>query len=101
MAISCTKDEAPINTSECAVRMKKLYESELKCTKQDVMEVNLYAGVYKNERVYFTRIMCPSCNTLPPSSGYTCGNKKVDFDDFGEVSDIKQVYNSCTKEFME
>ncbi len=98
---ACTKDEAPTDTSECVVRMKELYKAELKCTKKDAMEVNLYSGLYKNELVYFTMTMCPNCNTVPPSSGYTCGNKKVDFNDFGNVSDIKQVYNSCTKEFTE
>ena len=98
---ACTKDETPLDTSECVVRMKDLYKSELECTSQGAMEVNLYAGIYKNQRVYFTMTMCPSCNTLPPSSGYTCENKKVGFDDFGNVSDIKQVYNSCTGEFTE
>lgn len=98
---SCSKEDEPTDTRECAVRMKDLLETELKCTKSGAMEVDLYSGFYKNERVYFTAIMCPNCNTVPPSCGYTCESKKVDFDDFRNVSDVKQVYNSCTEEFME
>jgi len=96
----CTKDETPVDTSECVVRMKDLYKSELKCTEKGTMEINLYSGLYKKEVVYFTNIVCVACNTVPPSFGYTCDNKKVVFDNFINVTDIKQVYNSCTNEFM-
>lgn len=96
----CKKD-TQINVSECAIYMKGLYEKELKCTTENFMEVNLYKGIYKSEVVYFSMIMCAICNITPPAYGYTCDNKKVVFNDFREVEDIKQVYNSCSKRYVE
>lgn len=97
----CDKDDQQKNPSDCAARIKELYNEELKCTEENVMEINLYRGIYKGEAVYFSMIMCPACNTVPPAFGYTCEQKKVAFDDFREVEDIKEVYNSCSKQFME
>lgn len=97
---SCDKDDRQTEAAECVVRMKELYEEELKCTQEDFMEVNLYKGVYEGEVVYFPMIMCPHCSVLPPADGYTCDGKKVVFEDFREVGDIKQVYNSCSKSYV-
>lgn len=97
----CGKDNVQTNASECVVRMKKLYDKELKCIQENAMEINLYTGIYKGDLVYFYMTMCPHCNTVPPAYGYTCENKKVLFDNFTDVSDIKEVYNSCTKKFTE
>ena len=80
-------------------QMKQKFENDLLCFEKKVIEINLYTGLYKNEQVYFTMIMCPACNTAPPAFGYTLHNKKVKFDNFQDVTDIKEVYNSCTKTF--
>lgn len=99
---SCKKErEQQEDVSDCALQMKEFFKDELKCTEQHQMEVNLYIGSYKNRQVYFTMTMCPSCNTLPPTHGYNCENKKVDFDDFRDVKNIKVIYNSCTEKFTE
>lgn len=81
--------------------MKERFKDDLKCTERGVMEMHLFVGTYKNKQVYFTKIMCPACNTVPPQYGYTCDNKKIDFDDFENVKDRKIVYNSCTDTFTE
>ncbi len=96
---SCEK--AHKDASECAIRMKQLFDNELKCTEKNVMEVNLYSGKYKNQVVYFLNIMCPACLAMPPSYGYNCSNEKILFDDFKNVTAIKEVYNSCTKEYRD
>lgn len=98
---SCEKEREQREPSACALQMKERFKEDLKCTEKLTKEVNLYMGMYENEKVYFTRIMCPSCNTIPPAYGYTCENKKVDFDDFRNVENIKEIYNSCTQEFKE
>ncbi|MEH6305650.1 hypothetical protein RYH73_08345 [Olivibacter sp. CPCC 100613] len=98
---ACKEDDIRVNAPECVIRIKKLYDESLKCTKEDAMEVNLYKGTYRNEIVYFPMTMCPHCSTVPPADGYTCDNKKIVFDDFSEVEDIKQVYNSCSKSYIE
>ena len=99
LIIGCKKGKDETNVSECALFMKKKFDKELICSQKGKMESNLYVGTYKNQEVYFVNTMCPACNTLPPQFGYTCGDKKVDFDDFSKVENIKQVYNSCTQEF--
>lgn len=65
------------------------------------MEVNLYSAIYKNQRIYFPMTMCPACNTVAPPFGYTCENKKVTIDNFQDVDELAQVYNSCMEEFSE
>lgn len=100
--MSCDKEKDQLNVSECALQMKQFYEEELVCTAAGSMEVNLYSGVYEGETLYFPMIMCPSCNTIPPSFGYTCDKTKVSIDDFAtNVSHLKQVYNSCSGQFTE
>jgi len=101
LLFGCKKENEQKEVSLCALQMKEQFKEQLKCSKQGFMEENLYSGLYKGNLVYFTMTMCPSCNTLPPAFGYTCSNKKVDFDDFSKVSNIQQVYNSCTKRFTE
>ncbi|NGF58114.1 hypothetical protein G5B00_16480 [Parapedobacter sp. SGR-10] len=101
LLFGCKKENEQKEVSACALQIKEFFKEELKCTEQHSMEINLYAGMYKGMLVYFTMTMCPNCNTVPPSFGYTCANKKIDFDDFTKVSDIQQVYNSCTKRFTE
>ncbi|SFS32413.1 hypothetical protein SAMN05660206_101150 [Sphingobacterium wenxiniae] len=99
---SCDKDDTPSNATECDIRMKKLYESELQCTqKPTAMAVNLFSGTYEGEKVYFTDIICPACGVMPPSFGYTCAEKKITFDSYTNVKNIKLVYNSCTKEYVD
>lgn len=95
----CEKERKQENASACDLQMKERFKEDLKCTKKNSMEVNLYMGLYENEKVYFTLTMCPNCGIMPPSYGYTCDNIKVDFDDFSNVENIQEVYNSCTKEF--
>ena len=95
---SCEKDQT--DASECVIRMKQLFDNELKCTEKNAMEVNLYSGKYQNKIVYFLNIMCPACSSMPPSYGYSCSNEKILFDNFQNVTDIKQVYNSCTKKYL-
>ncbi|MDR2284381.1 MAG: hypothetical protein LBE37_14275 [Sphingobacterium sp.] len=99
--LGCKKSEEKVDTSECITEMVTRFEKELKCTKQGLMETNLYRGTYKNKQVYFTNTMCPACNTIPPQYGYDCSGKKIDFRDFKDVSGIKEVYNSCTKKVIE
>lgn len=97
----CNKSEEKINLSGCIEEMVKRYEKELKCTKPGEMETNLYRGIYKNQIVYFPDTMCPACSTVPPQYGYDCSGKKITFESFQEVSEIKQIYNSCTKQVTE
>lgn len=99
--LACEKDGNNKNISACALSMKQKFEKELKCSEKGTMESNLYVGIYNNQKVYFVDIMCPSCSTAAPQFGYTCDDKKVMFEDFSKMKDVKQVYNSCTKEFME
>lgn len=96
---SCEKERDQKNLSACVLQMKERFKDDLKCYEKNAREVNLYKGLYKNEEVYFTMVMCPSCNVVPPAYGYTCENKKVTFDDFRNVENIKEVYNSCTQKF--
>lgn len=96
---SCEKETKQRDPSACELQMKERFNEELKCTEKYTREVNLYMGVYENEQVYFTRIMCANCGVVPPAYGYTCENKKVNFDDFRKVENIKEIYNSCTQEF--
>lgn len=100
--VSCNKESQQLNASECALRMFKLFENEISCTSEGTMESNLYSGIYKGETVYFPNIMCPACNTIAPSFGYTCASIRVEFEDYhSDVSDVKLVYNSCSKKFTE
>jgi len=99
--ISCQPSKKPVTVSDCVVQVQKLYDKELKCTTKGAMEVNLYSGRYQNDTVYFAMIMCPNCDSTPPAYGYTCTQEKVTFSDFRDVSQIRQVYNSCTKQFIE
>lgn len=100
LLLSCKKEEK-INISGCAVEMKQKFDNELKCTKENQMATNLYIGIYKGNTVYFPMLMCPACNSIPPAFGYTCTNKKIPFEKFNDVTEIKIVYDSCTKKFSE
>lgn len=96
---SCEKEKI---TSSCQKAMHEKFKAELKCTEKGVMEVNLYSGIYNNKTIYFTMTMCPACNTTPPSFGYACDSTKIEIIDFiKNVSGIKEVYNSCSKQFKE
>ena len=99
--LGCKKSEEKVDTPGCVQEMVKRYENELKCTEQGAMETNLYRGTYKNKQVYFADTMCPACNVIPPKHGYDCSGKKIEFSDFKDVTDIKEVYNSCTKKVIE
>ena len=100
LLLGCKKEESSIKT--CHQEMKERFNSELRCSKQGEMEVNLYSGIYDGKRIYFTMIMCPACNTVPVQHGYTCDGQKISVENFNNtVSDIKQIYNSCTQKFMD
>ncbi|MGN0003152.1 MAG: hypothetical protein ACI35V_06940 [Sphingobacterium composti] len=104
LAFSSSCKESKENTTEilCHQEMKTRFEKELKCTEKDIMEVNLYSGLYNGENVYFTMTMCPACNTTPPQYGYSCDGTKISISNFNtKVSEIKEIYNSCTKRFSE
>lgn len=100
---SCDKQRNPVDKeiSGCAMQMKELFNDEIKCSQEPYMEVNIYMGTYKNENVYFLNTICPTCNTLPPIYGYNCKKEKIFFSSFDEVEYIKQIYNGCTKQFIE
>jgi len=99
---SCKKEKSENqDESGCALRVKEIVKEELKCTTKESMEVNLYSGIYQNKTIYFTDVMCPNCGVLPPSIGYTCDGTKVSINDFAnKVTQIKEVYNSCTQKFQ-
>lgn len=99
LVYGCDKNDTEPESSECSINMKNRFDSELKCTTAGFMEVNLYSGFYNDKAVFFPMIMCPSCGTLPPKYGYTCEDEKITFENFSNVTDIKEVYNSCTKKF--
>ena len=101
LLISCQKENNQVDTSTCESQMVERFSKELKCFNKGTMEVNLYRGLYKNKQVYFPMTMCINCGTLPPEFGYTCENEKITFENFEEVKNTKQVYNSCTKEFID
>lgn len=85
------------NPSACLLKMKDLFKEELKCTEKGVMESNLHTGTYEDKTIYFVDIMCPACNTVPPQFGYTCNGTKITITNFStNVSNVKEVYNSCT-----
>ncbi len=99
---NCSKNKELTTDNPCHQAMKDRFDSELKCTEKDKMEVNLYSGKYKENDPYFPMTMCPSCNTIPPQFGYTCAGQKINISDFNtKVTDIKQIYNSCTKKFVD
>lgn len=99
---NCSKNKELTTDNPCHQAMKDRFDSELKCTEKDKMEVNLYSGKYEGNDLYFPMTMCPSCNTIPPQFGYTCAGQKINISDFNtKVTDIKQIYNSCTKKFVD
>lgn len=98
--LGCKKDE--VSENSCHQAMKERFENELKCTEKDKMQVNLYSGIYEGKTIYFVNTMCPACNTIPPQFGYTCEGQKITISDFNtKVTQTKQVYNSCTKKFID
>lgn len=98
---SCNQSEEKISIPGCIGDMIQRYEKELKCTKQGSWETNLYRGTYKNQQVYYANTMCINCGVMPPQYGYDCSGKKIEFTSFQEVSNEKQVYNSCTQKITE
>jgi len=99
--LGCKKEKTH-DTSACALAMKERFKDELICTTKPIpMEGQLFKGTYKGEVVYFPNIVCASCNTVPPTSGYTCDDKKVTFEKFEDVKNVKAVYSSCTNSFSE
>lgn len=100
--IGCRKSKEEITDNLCHMEMKERFKSELKCTKQGLMEQNLYTGMYEGQRIYFINIMCTACNTIPPQAGYSCDGTKITISNFNNnVSEIKEIYNSCTNRFAE
>ena len=100
--ISCRKSREDTADNLCHMEMKERFKSELRCTEKDKIEVNLYSGKYNNTQIYFSKTMCPACNTIPPQFGYSCDGTKISISDFNtKVSDIKEIYNSCTNRFSE
>lgn len=86
--------------SQCELDMRDRFKEGLKCTEKGIMEVNLYSGIYENKTIYFSMIMCTACSTVPPVFGYTCEGIKIEIKEFNKnVSNIKEVYNSCTLKF--
>lgn len=99
---SCEKSKENTTETLCHQEMKTKLEKELKCIEKGVIEVNLYSGLYNGENIYFAMTMCPACNTIPPQFGYSCDGTKITITDFNnKVSEIKEIYNSCTKRFGE
>ena len=101
LLLSCKKESNPEGGSICASKMKEKFNSELKCITKNSHAVNLYSGTYKEKLVYFSNTMCINCGTVPPEFGYTCDDEKINFENFDDVENVKVVYNSCTKEFID
>ncbi|WP_312136207.1 hypothetical protein [Sphingobacterium sp.] len=98
---ACDKQQDDPNAPECYIQMKQRYNEQLGCSKKGQMEVNLYRGLYQGKEIFFPMTMCPNCNTVAPAEGYTCEGEKIPIKDFNtEVTAIKEVYNSCTGNFM-
>lgn len=97
---SCEKDNGSKDATPCEIKMKSHFKDKLKCSKKGEMEVNLYSGEYEGKTVYFTDTMCIACLTIAPKEGYTCDMEKIEFKDFQDVKEIKQVYNSCSKSYV-
>lgn len=102
LVFGCSESELiPIEPgTEVQERMRSHFSSELKCTKQGEMQTNLYQGNYEGTTVYFVAVMCPNCNTVPPRSGYTDKLEEVIFSDFQNVTDMKIIYDSCTRKYL-
>jgi len=98
---SCEKKKIEEQTtSTCLKEMHEKFKEELKCIEKGVMEVNLYRGIYANKTIYFPMTMCPACDTVAPSFGYSCEGTKIEITDFNKnVTEIKEVYNSCEQKF--
>ena len=95
---SCEKDS---DATPCAREMRSFFDEELECRSGELdYAVHLYKGEYDGQTVYFTDIICPSCNTQPPSQGYTCEKEQIHFDDFAEVENVQMVFDSCSKTFL-
>jgi len=84
--------------------MKNHFKNNLSCSEKKNLThaSHLFKGTYKEKTVYYTVIVCPTCNTMPPQFGYTCDMEKVEFKNFNEnMKDHTKVYDSCTKKFSE
>ena len=102
LSLSCEKSTEITTKALCHQEMKTRFEKELTCTEKGVMENNLYSGLYNGKSLYFVMSMCPACNTTPPQFGYSCDGTKITISDFNtNVTEIKEIYNSCTKRFLE
>ncbi len=99
MFTACEKDDVDVST--CAKKLKSHFKKELRCSEKGANETNLFKGTYKGETVYFANTICIYCLTAPPEYGYTCDLKKIDFENFNDVKDISEVYNSCSKKYTE
>lgn len=95
---ACSKNES---ASTCLTDMRNHFRKQLNCQDPGKMETHLYRGVYEGKVVYFFNTMCINCNVIPPQRGYTCAMEEVSFSDFQDVTDVQQVYNSCTGQFSE
>ncbi|MCA5005446.1 hypothetical protein [Sphingobacterium bovistauri] len=101
LLFGCKKANENSSNNPCHQEMKERFKTELKCTERGVMEVNLYSGIYDGKQIYFAMTMCPACNTMPPQFGYNCEGTKINISTFNtKVSEIKEIYNSCTNSFV-
>lgn len=97
--IGCEKDS---DSSPCAREMRSFFEDDLTCQTGDMeYAVHLHKGEYNGRTVYFPFVDCPSCGVRPPSQGYTCEKEKIEFDDFLVVKNMKRVFDSCSKRYLD
>jgi len=97
----CKKDS---DSSPCAREMRSFFEDDLKCDTGGDYEytANLAKGEYKGATVYFiSATVCMDCLVASPTHGYTCEKEKIEFDDFRDVKNIKQVFDSCSKQYLD
>ncbi|MGC4235248.1 MAG: hypothetical protein QM594_19915 [Niabella sp.] len=92
---SCSKSaRVEEKYADCDVNMIEKFKNEITCTEIPTSGPCSYLakGKYKGELIYFTNIVCSSCNTVAPQEGYNCEDEKVVIEDFiKNVTDIVAV----------
>lgn len=99
--VNCKKGEE-LNPTECLIEIHKLFKDQIGCESRENidMSVHIFQGTYEGQEIYFTLLVCPNCNTLPPEWGYNCKKEKVEIKNFLDVKNMKKIYDSCTGKFI-
>ncbi len=93
-------DRKTVLPTACVAEMQLFFSKDLKCTEPGAWERHLNEAEYDGEYIYFTEIMCMTCNYAQPTVGYNCSKEKVEFGNYGALKNIRRVYDSCDNRFL-